>query len=500
MTKEELYYLPTSELLKHIQAEKDRLIKEKVIKKPKLLPLITNEEKPYELPTNWEWVRLGDLVSITSGLSYKKPQLTVESNDMVRVLRGGNISDMNYCYKKDDIFISREFVNEQLLLKKYDIITPAVTSYEHVGKSALILEDLSDVVVGGFVLFMRGYLDNAILLKNLFYFINTTEFKDICKSITNKSGQAFYNLSREKLAMQLIPLPPLYIQDQIVQKLEKLSEMKDSLFSHAESQFNYTKKMREALLQEAIKGELVPQDESDEPASVLLEKIKGEKERLMKEKIIKKSKPLPPITEEEKPFELPIGWEWERLSNVCDVRDGTHDSPKYVEKGYPLVTSKNLTNGKIDFSNVKYIAEQDYLKINVRSKVDVGDILLAMIGTIGNPVIVSETDVNFSIKNVALFKFFKNATIDNRYLYYTLMNAENEMKHQSAGGVQSFVSLTFLRNYVIPIPPLAEQKRIVTKLDELMVNCDQLEAKTEEMKNYTTRLFEASLKEAFMPE
>lgn len=505
MTKEELYYLPTSELLKHIQAEKDRLIKEKVIKKPKPLPLITDEEKPYELPANWEWVRLGDLVSITSGLSYKKPQLTVESNDMVRVLRGGNISDMNYCYKKDDIFISREFVNEQLILKKYDIITPAVTSYEHVGKSALILEDLSDVVVGGFVLFIRGYLDNAILLKNLFYFINTTEFKDICKSITNKSGQAFYNLSREKLAMQLIPLPPLYIQDQIVQKLEQLSETKDSLLSHAESQFNYTKKMREALIQEAIKGELVPQDESDEPASVLLKMIKVEKERLIKEKIIKKAKELPPIPEEEKPYELPSGWEWVRLGNLVS-KVGSGSTPKggskvYQEYGIKFIRSQNVYNDSLRLDDIAFIPEEIHEKMK-GTQVLPNDLLLNITGgSIGRCSLVPQ---NFDTANVnqhvSIIRLIKGLNI--RYFHKVLISGyiQNLIMDVQVGMSREGLSKEKIELFPIPLPPLAEQERIVAKLDELMAHCNQLEAKTEEMKNYTMKLFEAILKEAFIPE
>ena len=505
MTNEELYYLPASELLKHIQAEKERLIKEKIIKKPKELPPITDEEKPYDLPEGWEWVRLGDIVSITSGLSYKKPQLTVESNDMIRVLRGGNISDMNYCYKKDDIFISREFVNEQLLLKKYDIITPAVTSYEHVGKSALILEDLSDVVVGGFVLFIRGYLDNDILLKNLFYFINTREFKNICKSITNKSGQAFYNLSREKLAMQLIPLPPLYIQDQIVQKLEQLSKTKDSLLSHADYQFNYTKKMRESLLQEAIRGELVPQDENDEPASILLEKIKTEKERLIKEKVIKKPKELPPITEEEKPYDLPEGWEWVRLGELYNVLGGKRlpKGMKFSETPtkYVYLRVADMKNGGIDGNNLQYISKEIHEKIK-NYTINKEDLYLTIAGTIGRVGIIPDTldGANLTENACKLSPFFK--LIDKKFMYYMLNSAyiQEVFIDKQTQNAQPKLAIMRIQTTVLPLPPLAEQERIVAKLDELMANCDLLETKAEEMKNYTTKLFEASLKEAFMPE
>ena len=123
-----------------------------------------------------------------------------------------------------------------------------------------------------------------------------------------------------------------------------------------------TEKLRKKILDLAMRGKLVPQDSQDEPASVLLEKIKEEKAQLIKEKKIKKSKPLPEITEEEKPFEIPESWEWVRLGEILDVRDGTHDTPKYLDSGVPLITAKNLDNGSIDFNNVNYISFEDAKK------------------------------------------------------------------------------------------------------------------------------------------
>ncbi|AFY95139.1 restriction endonuclease subunit S [Chamaesiphon minutus] len=234
------------------------------------------------------------------------------------------------------------------------------------------------------------------------------------------------------------------------------------------------KKLRELILTLAMQGKLVPQDPNDEPASELLRSIELEKQRLVKEGKIKKSKPLPKIQSEEVPYDLPNGWEWTRLNDALDVRDGTHDTPKYVDVGYPLITSKNLYTGMLSFEDVKFISEEDHIKISERSKVNIGDILFAMIGSIGNPVIVNCNE-EFSIKNVALLKFYIADKPDNRYLHYFLAQAQENMKAQSSGAVQSFVSLGFLRNYLLPLPPLAEQRRIVAKIDQLMARCDELE-------------------------
>ncbi|MEB5596971.1 restriction endonuclease subunit S [Vibrio cholerae] len=164
---------------------------------------------------------------------------------------------------------------------------------------------------------------------------------------------------------------------------------------------------------------------------------------------------------------LPQGWRWVDANSVMDVRDGTHDSPKSVEAGIPLVTSKNLVGGKIDFSTCNLITEDDHIAISKRSAVDDGDILYAMIGTIGNPVIV-EKQFEFSIKNVALFKFGKSNQVYNRYIYHFLNSdlAVRQFKSNSRGGTQKFVSLGNIRDLQIPLPPLAEQKRIAAILDK----------------------------------
>lgn len=163
---------------------------------------------------------------------------------------------------------------------------------------------------------------------------------------------------------------------------------------------------------------------------------------------------------------LPNGWHWVKAQDCMDVRDGTHDSPKSISVGIPLVTSKNLIGGSIDFSTCNFISEEDHISISRRSKVDNGDILYAMIGTIGNPVIVN-TSQEFAIKNVALFKFL-NDDIFNKYIYYFLNSSltTRQFQKKSRGGTQKFVSLGNIRELEIPLPPLAEQKRIAAILDK----------------------------------
>ena len=156
-------------------------------------------------------------------------------------------------------------------------------------------------------------------------------------------------------------------------------------------------------------------------------------------------------------------WEQRKLGDVADVRDGTHDSPKFYNDGFPLVTSKNLKDGSIDFSDCSFISEQDFDEINKRSKVDPGDILFGMIGTIGKPAIVEYT--GFAIKNVALIK--EGNIINNRFIYHLLSSKvfDNYIARENAGGTQKFIALNQIRNFIFSAPTLAEQNKIIELLD-----------------------------------
>jgi type I restriction enzyme S subunit len=269
--------------------------------------------------------------------------------------------------------------------------------------------------------------------------------------------------------------------EQLLQHFDRISEAPDAI-----------PRLRRFILDLAVRGKLVEQNSNDEPAVELLKRIEAEKARLIKDGRIRKTKALEALSHEDFEFKIPRNWIGSRLGNAYDVRDGTHDTPKYVDSGYPLVTSKNLSSGRLSFDDIKFISEQDHRQISERSLVEKNDILLAMIGSIGNPVIV-DTDRKFSIKNVALFKYYDRTTANPGFLCLYLRHAANKMQELAAGGLQPFVSLGFLRNYPIAVPPLAEQHRMVAKVDELMVLCDQLQVAQTEREQSRDRLVAASL-------
>ena len=173
------------------------------------------------------------------------------------------------------------------------------------------------------------------------------------------------------------------------------------------------------------------------------------------------------VVENWKPhIDIDPGWPMVKLGDVCDVRDGTHASPQYVTEGYPLITSKNLKNGFIDFSDVNFISRRDLDAINKRSKVDDGDILMPMVGTIGNPVI-ADISQEYGIKNVALIKFYINSRINNQFLKYILASVEMQsyFEQQSSGSTQKFIPLGFIRSLSVPLPPLETQHLIVAEIE-----------------------------------
>lgn len=173
------------------------------------------------------------------------------------------------------------------------------------------------------------------------------------------------------------------------------------------------------------------------------------------------------------------GWEVKNLGEVCDVRDGTHDSPQYLTQSpYILITSKNIVNGRIDYSNVNYISEEDYISINKRSQVNDGDIIMAMIGTIGNPIIVKLERYKFCIKNVALIKFYDNSIVSNKYLH-SLLNNETYLsfiKSQNKGGTQKFIALGTIRKLPIPLPNLSIQQTFATRIEAIEQQKEQVKA------------------------
>ena len=502
---------PASELVKRIYAEKQKLIKEGKIKKDKNESYIFKgddncyyekignnepvklEDLPFDIPDNWAWVRLNDIIHIQTGASFKKEQSTQEAKDgLIRVLRGGNILPFQYSLKSDDLYIPQELVSDDIILRRNDLITPAVTSLENIGKIAVINTELSNTTAGGFVYIFRPYFNNVIMSDLIADFVSSSAYLSMMKDITKKSGQAFYNMNKEKLLQLYFPIAPFAEMKRIVDKLNKCVPLvtEYSLFeeklSKLESEF--PEKLKKSILQYAIEGKLVKQDPNDEPASVLLERIKKEKERLIKEGKIKRDKSESYIyqgddknyyekiqnkdTIIDSVFDIPSTWNYIRLSNVLSVARG--GSPRPIQD-YITNDPDGLNWIKIGDTNInsKYINScKEKIKPSGLSKtrfVSKGDFLLTNSMSFGHPYILA---IEGCIHDGWLvLSDFCNA-YNKDYLYYLLSSPYVYKSFCSSvgGSVVKNLNSDKVSNTIIPLPPLSEQNRIVVKLDYIFNN------------------------------
>ena len=432
------------------------------------------DEVPFDIPDSWEWVRLGELFQHNTGKALNASNRTGQLKQYITTsnlywdrFELDNLKEMHF--SDSEVEKCTVVKGDLLVCEGGDIGRAAIWSYDY------------PMCIQNHIHRLRAYLP---LCTRFFYYLF-----DLYKHAgwIGGKGIGIQGLSSNAIHSLLFPFPPLAEQYRIVDAFDTMQPYTDS-YAIVESSLDklnstFPERLKKSILQEAVQGKLVPQDPSDEPAEALLERIRAEKQRLIKEGKIKKDKHESVIfrrdnshyekcgsdevcIDDEIPFEIPSGWSWARLGTCLDVRDGTHDTPRYVSEGVPLVTSKNLSNGRIDFSTAKLISKQDSDAINQRSKVDSGDIMYAMIGSIGNPVLYRGTD-EFSIKNMALFKCVPDGMY-MEYVYWFLVLAQEDMKKAASGGVQAFVSLGYLRNYLIPVPPIAEQKRICNAIEQVL--------------------------------
>ena len=433
-----------------IQAEKQKLIKEGKIKKDKPLPPITEDEIPFEIPSTWKWVRLGDIVKIYTG-----------SKDANYGSENG-IYPFFTCAAEPIKCDYYSFDGESLLLPGNGANVGLCIYYD-----------------GKFEAYQRTYVLQGFIpyLKYLHHLLN---FRWKKYNEDKMYGSAMPYIKLANIQNFPVPLPPLAEQKRIVAKIEELEPLVKQ-YDKAETELSdlnesFPEELKKSILQYAIQGKLVSQDANDEPAEVLYANIQAEKQKLVKEGKIKKDKPLPPITDDEIPFAIPSTWKWVRLGDIIfKLTDGTHSTPKYTNQGVPFISVKDLSSGYINFSNTKFISEEEHKILSARCNPEKGDLLLTKVGTTGIPVIV-DTDREFSLfVSVALVKLSKsNINLDFLKLLILSPLVQEQVAENTKGvGNKNWV-VKDIANTFFPLPPLAEQKRIVAKVNELMQYCEKL--------------------------
>lgn len=407
-------------------------------------------------------------------------------------------------------FSGKIFINENkptrtgmILVKKGDLVISGI----NVEKGALAVYQGDEDLLATIHYSSYSYDKSKIDIEFLKWFLKSDAFKQALLSQTK--GGIKTELKPKKFLPLEIDLPDLDTQIGIRNKLNSVNDEIGDVVDIQNDNANYITKLRQAILSEAIQGKLVPQDPNDEPASILLEKIKAEKEKLIKEKKIKKEKPLPLISEEEIPYELPKGWEWYRLGNLTEIIT-KGSSPKWQgvnycdkENGILFITSENVTNYKINLTKEKFV-DKKFNEIEPRSILKQGDFLMNIVGaSIGRTAIYNLNVNNANINQaVCLIRILNLNYFETNYLlhFFNSQLCISYMYDKQVDMVRPNLSMGNIAKFLIPLPPLAEQKRIVQKVDQLMKLCDELESQVKENQKNSSSLMNAVLREAFKNE
>lgn len=526
---------PARELLKRIEAEKKRLVKAGEIKKSKRLPPITDDEIPYPIPYSWQWVRLGD---VTNYGNTDKADPEEVSNPELWVLDLQDIEKVTSKLLQKVRLADREFQSTKNVFYEGDVLYGKLRPY----LDKVIVADEMGITTTEIIPF-NGF--GCISPYYIRWYMKSHNFIRYANNSTH--GMNLPRLSTTNAQLAVLALPPLAEQQRIVARVDKLMELCDQLeaeqaerdylreratkstlyhlsnssskadvrkyWGYAEQHFpelfdrvSTVEDLRATILQLAVQGRLVPQNPDDEPASELLKRIESEKKRLYEAGEISKPKKLSPIDNEEIPYELPVGWEWERLGNIFkeSVYGTSEKASASLSGGVPVYGMGHIQNGSVIDRNFKYLPQtSDAIpKLYLQTY----DLLFnrtnsyELVGKTG--IFLGESDTrtfaSYLIR-VALLVEFTSPHYLNYYMnspVFRTTQIEPEITQQTN---QANFNGTKLSNTLVPFPPLDEQKRIVLKVNELMELCDQLAEEVEYSRALSGRLFDSIVYHLFEP-
>ncbi|MDO4779371.1 MAG: restriction endonuclease subunit S [Tissierellia bacterium] len=468
------------QLYKKIQEEKQRLIKEGKIKKQKAFPEITEEEIPFDIPESWIWVRLGDLGDYKKGpfgSALTKSLFVQKSKDTVKVYEQKN------AIKRDcnigDYYITKDYFENKMMsfeVLSGDIIVSCAGT---IGETYVLPNNIE-----------QGIINQALMRIRIFKNINIDYFLIYFETILKKSAQTHGKGSAIKnippfdvLKKYTVALPPLEEQKRIVAKIEKLLPLVDDYAKSYEELEKLNKKfpedMKKSILQYAIQGELVEQRKEEGTAEELYKQIQEEKQRLIKEGEIKKQKALSEIIEDEIPFDIPESWKWVKFGDIVNFSMGKtppRSELKWWGEDIPWVSISDMSDYGIVNSTKEKITEQA-LKEKF-SNISLKDTLIMSFKlTVGRTSILG-LDAVHNEAIISIYPFVDFNYYFRNYLFYILPlitqwgNSKKAIKGNTLNSTSIF-------NLLVPIPPLEEQKRIVDKIEELLLICENLNFKIE---------------------
>ncbi|WP_288454153.1 restriction endonuclease subunit S [uncultured Enterobacter sp.] len=523
---------PASELLKRIAAEKAELVKQGKIKKQKPLPEISEDEKPFELPVGWEWSSIQNLCLLENGDRSKNyPNKSTLTETGVPFVNAGHL--LNGKIDEKEMNFIKESHFETLRSGKFlpgDILFCLRGS---LGKSALV-ENISGAIASSLVIVRVYPLVNNKYVH--FYFDSPISYQFIKKY---DNGTAQPNLAANDLARFLIPVPPIDEQIRILGKIDNLMSLCDKLeqqsltsldahsqlvetmlatLTHSQNAEELAENwvrisqhfdtlftteasidaLKQTILQLAVMGKLVPQDPNDEPVSELLKRIEQEKAQLVKEGKIKKQKPLPPVGDEEKPFALPVGWEWCRFEDVVDIQSGITKGRNLAGRtliSVPYLRVANVQRGYLQLSDIKSIE----IPVEEKDKYHVqkGDLLITEGGdwdTVGRTAVW--TDATFYVANQNhVFKARPLVNELNVKWLETFMNSSVSRDYFAGASKQTTnlasINKTQLRGCFIALPPISETSRILDQYISLLNVCDTLKSRLQSAQQTQLHLADA---------
>ena len=468
------------ELYQQIQAEKQRLIQEKKIKKEKPLAEISEDEVPFDIPESWKWVRVGEIFAHNTGKAMNSSAKKVDKPGRIkRFITTSNLywNSFDFSSVKEMFFSDDEL--ERCTVTKGDLLMCEGGAYY--GRTAIWNYDY-DICFQNHVHRLRPY--KAIELRffyNLFYFYKSM-------NMMNAKGTAMPGLSSQTLPQMVVPLPSLAEQKRIVAKIEELLPLVDRYAAAYEKleQFNakFPEDMKKSILQYAIQGKLVEQRAEEGTGEELYQQIQAYKQKLIKAGKLKKTRALEPISELAIPFDFPLSWKVCYIDDIAFVTKlAGFEYTKYiadnlVTDGIPLFKGKNVQNGKLVFSFESYIPESISDELP-RSQIAKKCLLTPYVGTIGNIAIFDgsfKAHLGSNVSKIELLNSDTKTFVLEEYVLWYLKSTYGyaELTKYKKATAQESISIDAIRNVIIAIPPIEEQYRIVAKIEELLPLCKRL--------------------------
>ena len=452
-------------------------------------PVCIADEMPFDIPDSWEWCRLSSVNDMYTGNSINQTDKKTKYTNLSTGYYYIGTKDVGFDHTIDyDNGVKIPYNNSKFKIAPKNCILLCIEGGSAGRKIAFTNQDIC------FGNKLCCFISYGIDYLFLYYYLQSPLFQEIFKK--NTTG-IIGGVSVNTLKSLYFPVPPLAEQKRIIERILCVEKYID-LYAISENAItsldnSFPELLKKSILQEAVQGKLVPQDPNDEPASVLLERIRAEKQVLIKAGKIKKDKNESIIfrrdnshyekrgseevcIDDEIPFEIPDTWEWCRLGNILTkLTDGTHSTPKYTNTGIPFISVKDISSGKLNFNDCKYISIDEHQELYSRCNPELNDILLTKVGTTGIPVIV-DTEKQFSLfVSVALLKF-NNELIFNKYVVQLINSPlvqKQVIKNTRGVGNKNWV-MRDIANTLIAIPPSNEQHRIVAKLDEYFILINQI--------------------------